>query len=113
MGITVTYLNLFKGNLIYICYLLNEKRYNGTTTGTIKQSFQTPTQTPTIAKLQRKEEDDRAEKKNDFTLRSPSDFLPMIKRGFTNMIDDEEESIVSMGWKVEVTSRKEREEALR
>lgn len=29
------------------------------------------------------------------------------------MIDDEEESLVSVGWKVEVTSRKEREEALR
>lgn len=29
------------------------------------------------------------------------------------MIDDEEESVVSVGWKVEVTSRKEREEALR
>lgn len=29
------------------------------------------------------------------------------------MLDDEEESLVSVGWKVEVTSRKEREEALR
>lgn len=29
------------------------------------------------------------------------------------MLDDEEGSLVSVGWKVDVTSRKEREEALR
>jgi hypothetical protein len=44
---------------------------------------------------------------------SPSDFLPMIKRGITSMIEDDEKSLVSVGWKVEVTSRKEREETLR
>ena len=47
------------------------------------------------------------------SFRSPADFLPMIKRGISGMIDDEEESLVSIGWKVEVTSRKEREESLR
>ncbi len=47
------------------------------------------------------------------SFRSPADILPLIKRGITGMIDDEEESIVSMGWKTEVTSRKEREESLR
>jgi uncharacterized OB-fold protein len=47
------------------------------------------------------------------SFRSPSDLLPMIKRGISSIIDDEEASLVSVGWKVEVTSRKEREEALR
>jgi hypothetical protein len=74
-------------------------------------------QKPTIAKLEKKEENESDAKKDmkDLrnTFRSPSDFLPMIKRGFSNMIDDEEGSLVSVGWKHEVTSRKEREEALR
>ena len=49
-------------------------------------------------------------------VKSPSDYLPMIKRGFANLADvngQTEKDVISMGWKVEVTSRREREEALR
>jgi hypothetical protein len=49
-------------------------------------------------------------------VKSPSDYLPMIKRGFANLADvngQSEKDVISMGWKVEVTSRREREEALR
>lgn len=47
-------------------------------------------------------------------LRSPSDYLPMIKRGFSTRFEEkEEEPVVSVGWQVEVRNRKEREEALR
>ena len=63
---------------------------------------------PTIASPQKR---DKKESRPSF--RSPADILPLIKRGISGMIDEEEESIVSMGWKVEVTSRKEREETLR
>ena len=38
----------------------------------------------------------------------------MIKRGFSSRFEEkEEEPVVSVGWKVEVRNRKEREEALR
>ncbi len=73
-----------------------------------KRPIEPVIQTPTIARMHNKEQDKKAN-----SLRSPADFLPMIKRGITSMLDDEEESLVSVGWKVEVTSRKEREEALR
>jgi len=55
------------------------------------------------------------EKRNDgrnFLLKSPSEYLPMIRRGFS-MTEKKEEQVVSVGWKVEVRSRKEREELLR
>ena len=73
-------------------------------------------QRPTIAKIQTNEPSAKTPMKKELnmnSIRSPADILPLIKRGITGMIDDEEESVVSMGWKVEVTSRKEREEALR
>jgi len=49
-------------------------------------------------------------------IRSPREFLPIIKRGMSNRSngnDINEENVVERGWKVEVTSRKEREESLR
>jgi len=48
-------------------------------------------------------------------LKSPSDYLPMIRRGFSSRFveEKEEEPVVSVGWQVEVRNRKEREEALR
>ena len=47
-------------------------------------------------------------------LKSPSDYLPMIRRGFSSRFEEkEEEPVVSVGWQVEVRNRKEREEALR
>jgi len=42
-------------------------------------------------------------------IRSPGDFLPIIKRGFGGKSTE----VPDVGWKVDVTSRKEREEALR
>lgn len=58
------------------------------------------------------------EKKTDkrpapFLLKSPSEYLPMIRRGFSMSEKKEEEELVSVGWKVEVRNRKEREELLR
>jgi uncharacterized coiled-coil protein SlyX len=49
---------------------------------------------------------------------SPSDYLPMIRRGFAKLTPDgishhDDKSVVSLGWKHEITSRKEREELLR
>lgn len=76
----------------------------------------TTVQQPTIAKIDRSSKDVQTPAKKEVSMnsiRSPADILPLIKRGIAGMIDDEEESVVSMGWKVEVTSRKEREEALR
>jgi len=49
-------------------------------------------------------------------MRSPSEYFPMIRRGGPNAgeeLNDDEQSVMAVGWKVEVTNRKEREEALR
>jgi len=46
-------------------------------------------------------------------VRATADFLPKIKRGFFGGEEKEEENVVSAGWKVEVRTRKEREETLR
>lgn len=55
-----------------------------------------------------------SDKKRPSLLKSPSDYLPMIRRGFSSRFEEkEEEPVVSVGWKVEVRNRKEREEALR
>lgn len=57
---------------------------------------------------------EKAERQRSFLLKSPSDYLPMIKRGFSSRFEEkDEEPVVSVGWKVEVRNRKEREEALR
>jgi hypothetical protein len=43
-----------------------------------------------------------------------SEYFPMIKRGFTGEESQEAApEVVGVGWKHEVTSRKEREEGLR
>mmetsp|Transcript_12606 Transcript_12606/g.27352 ORF Transcript_12606/g.27352 Transcript_12606/m.27352 type:complete len:1624 (-) Transcript_12606:148-5019(-) len=52
--------------------------------------------------------------KMDVNMRSVSDYFPMIKRGFIG--EEKEEGaaeVVAVGWKHDVTSRKEREEGLR
>lgn len=52
--------------------------------------------------------------KIDDISRSVSDYFPMIKRGFIG--EEKEEGapeVVTVGWKHDVTSRKEREEGLR
>lgn len=46
-------------------------------------------------------------------VKATADFLPKIRRGFFGGEEKEEENIVSAGWKTEVRTRKEREEALR
>uniref|UniRef100_A0A7S1D3X9 Uncharacterized protein n=1 Tax=Cyclophora tenuis TaxID=216820 RepID=A0A7S1D3X9_CYCTE len=49
-----------------------------------------------------------------FLLKSPSEYLPMIRRGFNRGNEEKaEEQVISVGWKVEVRNRKEREELLR
>jgi hypothetical protein len=51
--------------------------------------------------------------RRSFLLKSPSEYLPMIKRGFSRAEEKNEEQVISVGWKVEVRNRKEREELLR
>lgn len=51
------------------------------------------------------------EKRPSF-LRATADFLPNIRRGLVNN-EEKDDNVVSVGWKVEVRTRKEREEALR
>jgi hypothetical protein len=46
-------------------------------------------------------------------VRATADFLPKIKRGLFGGEEKEDDNIVSAGWKVEVRTRKEREETLR
>lgn len=46
-------------------------------------------------------------------VKATADFLPKIKRGFFGAEEKEDDNIVSSGWKVEVRTRKEREETLR
>ena len=46
-------------------------------------------------------------------LKSPSEYFPMIRRGFQLDKEEQDKEIVAVGWKVEVTNRKEREEVLR
>lgn len=61
------------------------------------------------------EEAQAGEKDNrrSFLLKSPSEYLPMIRRGFQRAEEKSDEQVVSVGWKVEVRNRKEREELLR
>jgi len=59
-------------------------------------------------------ESSEKQKQRPSLLKSPSDYLPMIRRGFSSRFEEkEEEPVVSVGWQVEVRNRKEREEALR
>jgi hypothetical protein len=46
------------------------------------------------------------------SFRASADFIPMIRRGFTNAAEEKDDEI-AVGWKVEATNRREREEALR
>jgi hypothetical protein len=56
---------------------------------------------------------DKIEKRPSL-LKSPSEYLPMIRRGFSSRFEEkDEEPVVSVGWKIDVRNRKEREESLR
>ena len=47
------------------------------------------------------------------SFRAGADFIPMIRRGFTGAEEKESEEALTVGWKVEIRNRKEREEHLR
>ena len=55
----------------------------------------------------------RQQEKRSSLVRATADFLPKIKRGFFGAEEKEDDNVVSAGWKVEVRTRKEREETLR
>mmetsp|Transcript_17435 Transcript_17435/g.24497 ORF Transcript_17435/g.24497 Transcript_17435/m.24497 type:complete len:463 (-) Transcript_17435:288-1676(-) len=57
--------------------------------------------------------DDANKSPQRFSLKSPTQYLPMIRRGFSVRKVEEDEEVVAVGWKHEATNRKEREEALR
>lgn len=60
------------------------------------------------------EEKSEPPSRRPFLLKSPSEYLPMIRRGFNRGNEEKaEEQVISVGWKVEVRNRKEREELLR
>ena len=46
-------------------------------------------------------------------LKASADFIPMIRRGFAGNEEKVEEEALTVGWKVEIRNRREREEALR
>uniref|UniRef100_A0A7S3L5G5 Myosin motor domain-containing protein n=1 Tax=Amphora coffeiformis TaxID=265554 RepID=A0A7S3L5G5_9STRA len=46
-------------------------------------------------------------------LKASADFIPMIRRGFAGNEEKEGEEALTVGWKVEIRNRREREEALR
>jgi len=47
------------------------------------------------------------------SFRAGADFIPMIRRGLTGNLEQEVDDVVAVGWKVEVRSRRDREEGLR
>lgn len=47
------------------------------------------------------------------SFRAGAEFIPMIRRGLAGNLEQEVDDVVAVGWKVEVRSRREREEALR
>jgi len=53
------------------------------------------------------------QKQRTSLVQATAEFLPKIKRGFFGGEEKEDDNIVSSGWKVEVRTRKEREETLR
>ena len=61
------------------------------------------------------EQEKKKERPTPQILKSPSEYFPMVRRGFAsqNEKDDEEDEVVAVGWKVEITNRREREEGLR
>jgi hypothetical protein len=63
-----------------------------------------------LAAITQKENTDEKKSMRDY-LRSPSDYFPMIRRG--HVAEEEKKEVGVMGWGIEVTSRKEREELLR
>lgn len=47
------------------------------------------------------------------SFRASADFIPRIRRGLVGNLDQEVDEVVAVGWRVEVRSRKDREESLR
>jgi hypothetical protein len=46
-------------------------------------------------------------------MKAGADFIPMIRRGLQSNLEQETEEVMAVGWKVEIRSRREREESLR
>lgn len=63
-----------------------------------------------LAAITQKGNNDEKKSMRDY-LRSPSDYFPMIRRG--HLAEEDKKEVGMMGWGIEVTSRKEREELLR
>jgi hypothetical protein len=97
--------SIFKLVAQHFLILSTSTHYTNTHT---KRNEEAPPQAskPTIATLGKSEKPGMKD-----LLRSPSDYFPMIRRGQSTNLEEKE--VVSTGWNMEVTSRKEREEALR
>ena len=93
--------------MIYFRYLIKSMFFAWCWRGPTQVSTPLRTSQATIASMNKEE---KPSVKN--LLRSPSDYFPLIRRGQSERQEKEKE-VVSTGWNVEVTSRKEREEALR
>jgi hypothetical protein len=63
-----------------------------------------------LAAITQKGNNDEKKSMRDY-LRSPSEYFPMIRRG--HLVEEDKKEVGMMGWGIEVTSRKEREELLR
>eukprot|EP00521_Asterionellopsis_glacialis_P007948 CAMPEP_0195287286 /NCGR_PEP_ID=MMETSP0707-20130614/4408_1 /TAXON_ID=33640 /ORGANISM="Asterionellopsis glacialis, Strain CCMP134" /LENGTH=1669 /DNA_ID=CAMNT_0040347029 /DNA_START=146 /DNA_END=5155 /DNA_ORIENTATION=+ len=88
-----------------------------TTTTTSSTTTPAPPKRPALGKLGIEEKSGDAPAPGTspqrFSLKSPKEYLPMIRRGFSARKEETAEEVVAVGWKHEATNRKEREEALR
>jgi hypothetical protein len=67
-----------------------------------------------LVKLGIREEKDSADKPSLLdSFRASADFIPMIRRGLAAAEEKQGEESLTVGWKVEIRNRREREEALR
>ena len=67
-----------------------------------------------LTKLGIEEKKDTADKSSLLqNLKASADFIPMIRRGFAGDEEKQENEGLTVGWKVEIRNRREREEALR
>jgi len=84
-----------------------------------KQAAMSKTSSLSQLEAQRRMVEEKArevEKARPVVQRSASDYFPLIRRGFAGVGEEagkQEEQVVAVGWKVEITNRKEREESLR
>jgi len=65
-----------------------------------------------LSKLGIRDKEDEEKPSLLSSFRASADFIPMIRRGFTST-DEEKDDEIAVGWKVDATTRREREESLR